>query len=75
MDQDAEIEKVIMTSAQQLIIWAVLTDMIDVVEVFWKFDTEKALENALIIFRLYKAMSKSSKFDDSRRADLMSTAT
>ena len=63
-----------MTPAQQLIIWAVLTDMSDVVEVFWKFDTEKALENALIIFRLYKAMSESSKFDEIRTADLMSTA-
>ena len=75
MDQDDEIIKVAMTPSQELIIWAVFSGMDDIVECFWKFDTEKALENALIIFRLYKAMSESSIFNEIQKADLMSNAT
>ena len=63
-----------MTPAQQLIIWAILNDMADIVECFWKFDTENALENALIIFRLYKAISKLCESNEIQSADLMSVA-
>ena len=74
MDQDGEIVKVVMTPAQELIIWAVFSGMVDIVECFWNFDTEKRLENALIIFRLYKAMSERFVFDEIQKADLMSNA-
>ena len=64
-----------MTPIQELIIWAVFNNMTEMVECFWKFDTERALENAFVIFRLFKAMSKEYIFDEIERAELTSAAT
>jgi len=66
--------KVTMTPAQQVIIWAVFNNMTEILECFWKFETERALENALIIFRLCTAISKLSCLDEIQSADFMLVA-
>lgn len=68
--QDDYNDEKVITPIQELMIWAVLNNMSEMVECFWKFDTEKALENSFIIFRIFKSMSGNYILDELERAEL-----
>ncbi|XP_065052963.1 transient receptor potential cation channel subfamily M member 7-like isoform X2 [Rhopilema esculentum] len=57
-------EEVGMSPSQQLMIWAALNKMHGMVECFWKFETDKALENALVLFRIYKRLATEDSLDE-----------
>ena len=64
-----------MTPCQELMIWAIFNDMFDMVECFWKHETRRSLENALVIYRLYRSMSKKLRnVDEIKRHTLRSQA-
>ena len=55
--------------------WAVFNDMFDMVDCFWKHETKKALENAVVLFRLYQSMSSDMRgIDEEKRKTLRSHA-
>eukprot|EP00795_Rhopilema_esculentum_P014805 gene14805-5910_t len=57
-------DEVGMSPSQQLMIWAALNKMHGMVECFWKFETDKALENALVLFRIYKRLATEDSLDE-----------
>ena len=64
-----------MTPCQELMVWAVFNDMFEMVECFWKHETKQSLQNAVVVFRLYRSMSKKLKnIDGIKRQALRSHA-
>jgi len=72
MDEDY-CSKESMTPCQELMIWAVFTGMFEMAETFWKHETSRSLENALVLFRLYRSMSKRLKNIDALKRQALSS--
>ena len=59
---------------QELIIWAVFNNMQELINVFWRHDTIRPLENALVIYRIYRKMSKDFLLDEIEALELRKVA-
>ena len=59
---------------QELIIWAVFNNMQELIDVFWRHDTIRPLENALVIYRIYRKMSKDFLLDEIEAHELRKVA-
>ena len=63
-----------MAPIQELIIWAVFNNMQELIKVFWRHDTIRPLENALVIYRIYRKMSKDFLLDEIEALELRKVA-
>eukprot|EP00794_Sanderia_malayensis_P003066 gene3066-3530_t len=69
-----ETEDVKFSPLQQILLWAALNNIVDLVECLWKQDRQNALVNALVLHTIFLRMSENVQFDEFLKKQLLESS-